>query len=61
MSYFLILRTGLPGTHQYSPRYVFESFEQAYTFAECAFSSKGAEYLIEDERDPSTYRLKDER
>jgi hypothetical protein len=61
MSYFLILRTGLPGSHQYSPRYAFKSFERAHTSAECAFSSKGADYLIEDERGPITYRLKDER
>ena len=55
MSYFLTLRTGLSGNHQFSPRYVFASFEQAHASAECAFISKGAEYLIEDERGPITY------
>jgi hypothetical protein len=61
MSYFLILRTGLPGSLQYSPLYVFKSLEQAHTIAERAFSSKGAEYLIEGDHGPITYRLKDER
>ena len=60
MSFFLTLRTGLPGSHQFSPRYVFASFEQALSSAECAFVSKGAEYLVEDERGPVTYHLKDE-
>ncbi len=52
MSFFLTLRTGLPGGHQFSPRYVFASFDQAFSSAECAFASKGVEYLIEDERSP---------
>jgi hypothetical protein len=57
MSYFLALRTGLPGNHQFSPRSVFSSFEEAAESAEFAFASKQAEYLIEDERGPITYRL----
>jgi hypothetical protein len=60
MSYFLTLRTGLPGNHQFSPRYCFASFERTHTSAECAFVSKEAEYIIEDERGPITYRLKNE-
>jgi hypothetical protein len=61
MSYFMTMRTGLPGSHQFSPRNAFASFEQAHDAAERAFASKGAEYLIEDEYGPVTYRLKDER
>ena len=61
MSYFLILRSGPPGSHQFSPRYVYASFEKAHASAECFVVTKGAEYLIEDERGPITYRLKDER
>ena len=57
MSYFLTLRTGLPGSHQFT-RYVFASPEEAHASAECAFASRGAEYLIEDERGPITYGLK---
>ena len=57
MSYFLTLRTGLPGSHQFSPRSVFSSFEEASESGEFAFVSKQAEYLIEDERGPITYRL----
>lgn len=36
MSYFLILRTGLPGSHQFSPRYVFASIDEAHETAERA-------------------------
>ncbi len=57
MSYFLTLRTGLPGNHQFSPRSVFNSFEEALGSAETMFASKQAEYLIEDDRGPITYRL----
>jgi hypothetical protein len=61
MSYFLTLRAGLPGSHQFSPRNVFASLEEAHRAVERAFVSRGVEYLIEDERGPITYRLKDER
>ena len=57
MSCFLTMRTGLPGSHQFSPRYAFVSFEEAYASAECAFDSKGAEYLIEDVCGRIAYRL----
>lgn len=59
MSYFLTLRTGRLGSHQFT-RYVFASRQQAHASAECAFVSRGAEYLIEDERGPITYGLKQE-
>jgi hypothetical protein len=59
MSYFLTVRTGLPGGHQFK-RAVFGSLESAHKSAEHAFASMGAEYLIEDERGrPVTYRLQD--
>lgn len=57
MSYFLTMRAGPPGGYQFSPRIAFASFEQARDTGENAFSSKGAEYLIEDERGTVTYRL----
>ena len=60
MSYFLTLRTGLPGDRQFSLRYTFASFEQAHATAESAFVSKEAEYVIEDARGPVTYRLNGE-
>jgi hypothetical protein len=56
MSYSLTLRTGLPGSHQFS-RYAFAFFEEAHPSAECAFVSRGADYLIEGDRDPIIYRL----
>jgi hypothetical protein len=59
MSHFLTMRTGLHGTHQFSPRYAFASLEQAQGAAEHTFASRGAEYLIEDEHGPVPYRLKD--
>lgn len=58
MSYFMVLRAGLPGSHQFSPRYVFASFDEAHEAAERAFVSMGVEYLLEDERGPISYRLK---
>lgn len=58
MKYFLTLRTGLPNSHQFSPRYVFASLEEAHA---CTLLSKKADYLIEDELGPVTYCLKDER
>lgn len=61
MSYFLTLRAGHSGNHQFSPRYVFASFEQAYAAAKPVSVSRGLEYLIEDERGPIAYYLKDER
>lgn len=61
MSYSLILRAGLSGDHQFSPRYVFASFEHAHAAAERVSVSRGTEYLIEDERGPIVYRLKGER
>jgi hypothetical protein len=56
MSYSLTLRTGLPGSHQFS-RYAFASFEEAHASAERAFVPNAADYLIEDDRGPVTYRL----
>jgi hypothetical protein len=56
MSYFLTLRAGLPGRHQFS-RFAFTSFEEAHASAERAFVSKGVDYLIESDRGPVTYRL----
>jgi hypothetical protein len=56
MTHFVTLRTGLPGSHQFS-RYASVSFEDAHASAERAFVSKMADYLIEDYRGPITYRL----
>jgi len=53
------LRTGEPSSYQFSPRDVFASLEQAHAWAECAFVSQGAEYLVENEHGNVTYRLKD--
>jgi len=61
MSYFVTLRTGSPNSHQFSPRNIFASFEEACAWAECASVAMGAEHLIEDDSGPVTYRLKDER
>jgi hypothetical protein len=61
MSYFLTLRTGLPDSHQFSPRYIFATFEEASARAECASVAMAAEYLIEDDGGPVIYRLKNER
>jgi len=53
------LRTREPSGYQFSPRYVFASFEQAHAWAERAFVSQRAEYLVENEHGNVTYRLKD--
>lgn len=52
------MRRDKPRAHQFSPRSVFASFDDAQAAAECALASQGVEYLIEDERGPVTYRLK---
>jgi len=57
MSYFLTLRTGRPSAYQFGHS-VYASLEQAQAAGERAFPSRGAEYLIEDERGPIAYRLK---
>jgi hypothetical protein len=60
MSFFVTFRTGQPGNHQFSPRYIYASFEEAHASAESFFVKRGAKYLIEDERGHITYHLKDQ-